>query len=352
VIRRLCVFLLCLITTAAYANFPYYPLSFPRDEGAHTTNIPYKFKTLMEWWYINTKATTDDGKQISFDVAIFNPAASQMGHVISQPMLHLQFSDIENKKSVGTGKRYPLNAGKFSTEKLDITVDKDFEFHQVVKNGKPVYVLKAQGQENDAAIELTLEMTPVSPHFLINGNGLMPMANDTNSYYYSIPHFNTTGSITVNGKQYKITQAPADTWLDHQWGDFNVQQNGWEWFSVRLDNGLIANIFLIVEYQHDTVISGLANIILPSGETKFIPYQDFKVTRENFWYDEKNGMTYPTTFNFDFPTLGLKFNNVAAFAEQEVHGYWEGLCYIDAVYQNKASKGFSYTEIVYRSPAN
>jgi predicted secreted hydrolase len=175
----------------------------------------------------------------------------------------------------------------------------------------------------------------------------MPMPNNTNSYYYSIPHFKTTGTMKINSSIYQISKNPGDSWMDHQWGDFNVQANGWEWFSIRLDNGLIANIFLNIEYKNNSVVGGLANIILPSGEKRFISYKDFKVTRDNYWFDQKLSISYPMTFNITFPELALEIKNIAAFPEQELHGYWEGYCNVNAVYNKQDVAGFSYTEIVY-----
>ena len=56
------------------------------------------------------------------------------------------------------------------------------------------------------------------------------------------------------------------------------------------------------------------------------------------------------TFSFNFPELNLEMKNVASFPEQEFHGYWEGYCYIDGVYNKQKVKGYSYTEIVYNNP--
>ena len=51
--KKLFALLLLSITSNALANLPYYPLQFPRDEGAHVKNIPYAYQHLIEWWYFN-----------------------------------------------------------------------------------------------------------------------------------------------------------------------------------------------------------------------------------------------------------------------------------------------------------
>lgn len=332
-----------------YANLPYYPLTFPRDEAAHYKNVPYPYVLLVEWWYFNGSLTTDEGRHFSYDIAMFNPAL-QFNGVITKPKLHIQLSDLDNKKSYGAAVDYAPNAGQFAADKLDIQMNNDYTLRKTTLNGKDVYILKAEGKSGETTLKFDLLLEPVSQPLLINGNGLMPMPNDTNSYYYSIPHFTTTGSFTLNETTYQLHKTPGDSWMDHQWGDFNVQANGWEWFSIRLQNGLAANIFLNIDYKNNKVIDGLANLILPSGEKRFIPYKNFIVTRDNYWLDTKLSMNFPLVFNFNFPELGLTINNVAAYPEQEVHGYWEGYCEVSALYNKHEAKGYSYTEIVYRNP--
>lgn len=208
-------------------------------------------------------------------------------------------------------------------------------------------MLQAAAADNNTNLKLDLMFEPESSKFLINGNGLMPMPNHTNSYYYSIPHFKTTGKITINDKVYQVSLNPGDSWMDHQWGDFSVQYFGWEWFSVRLNNGLIANIFLNIEFNTMKVVNGLASILLPNGEKKYISYEDFTVNRDDYWFDEKLSLSFPMTFSFNFPSLGLSLKNVAAFPAQEVHNYWEGYCDVLGVYNKQDVNGFSYTELVY-----
>ena len=343
--------ILILFGNIAYASLPYYSLSFPRDEGAHFKNIPYAFSQLIEWWYFNGILKTDDGRSFSYDVAMFNPAFVS-GSVTTKPFLHIQIADLDNKKSYGFSGEYPYNSGKFSTDKLNIKLDNDFLLRKDSSNGKDIYILQANGSEGSTSLKLNLNLEASSPIFLINENGLMPMMNDTNSYYYSIPHFKTSGSIQINDATYHITHTPGDSWMDHQWGDFNLQQHGWEWFSVRLQNGLVANLFLIVEYNTKSVVGGLANIILPNGEKRFISYKDFSVTREDFWLDPALGIEYPLTFNINFPAIGLSLKNTAAFAEQELNGYWEGYSQVSAIYNNQQVPGYSYTEIVYQQPGS
>ncbi len=343
--------LIALFTSMAHANLPYFPLDFPRDEAAHHQNIPYSFTHMIEWWYFNGKLVTDEGRHLSFDVALFNAAINVKGRVYTQPMLHMQLADLDNKIAYGVGKDYFVNEGKFDTEKLNIIVKNDYSLQKKGEKEKEVYLLNAEAHQNNTALKFNLIMEPKGSFFLINENGLMPMADNTNSYYYSIPHFKTTGTLKLNDKTYQINLNPGDAWMDHQWGDFNLDSNGWEWFGVRLNNGIDANIFLIFNFNDNKVIGGLANVILPSGEKRFISYQDMEVFREDYWFDPLLSILYPTTYRINIPSIGLSLTNVAAFPEQEKHGYWEGYCEVSGSYNQQEVTGFSYTEIVYSTPS-
>lgn len=334
----------------SYASLPYFPIEFPRDEGAHFQNTPYKINRLIEWWYFNGALTTDDGKHLSYDVAFFNAAANMSG-IVTKPMLHIQVADLDHNKAYGVAKNYLYNTGKISTNDLDFTINKDYRLTKSIINGKAIYILQTDATSDGNHIKINLMLTPKSEPFLINDNGLMPMPENTNSYYYSIPEFSTTGTIELNKQVYSINKSSGSSWMDHQWGDFDVSKNGWEWFSVRLSNGLIANIFLNVEYKSNRVISGLANIILPDGTKRFIPYQEMIVTRDNYWFDQKQSINYPMTFRINIPAIGLSLENSTTFPEQEIYGYWEGLCKVKAVYNKVDLQGYSYMELVYRSPA-
>src|SRR5579862_9880525 len=129
----------CLLTPA-FASLPYFPINFPRDEGAHYKNVPYKYSLLTEWWYFNGRVVTDDGKKLSYDIALFNPAFNLVG-LIRQPIVDIQISKLDDKTALGTRKIYPLNSGTVSTDKLDIVLENDYSLKQIEHNGKKAFAL-------------------------------------------------------------------------------------------------------------------------------------------------------------------------------------------------------------------
>lgn len=344
-------FFLLLIYNVSYANLPYFELSFPRDEGAHHKDVPYTFEMLNEGWYLNGKLTTDKGKHFNYDISLVNLAFRfDENNLLSKAIAAIQITDLDNKKIHGVLIDFIPNVGEFSTDKLNIIIGDDYILQKISENGKDFYILKTKGQVSDTTLDVNLTLEPLSKPFLLNKNGLIPMMNDTNSYYYSIPHFKTSGTIKINKNQYNISKNSSDSWMNHQWGDFDVTSSDWEKFNIRLDNGLVANIILNIEDKHKRVVNGIANIILPSGKKLFISYKDFIIARDNYWLNPKTSISYPMTFNFTFPDLGLQIKNAASFQEQVMFGNWAGDCRVNAIYNKQDVAGFSNTEIVYKNP--
>ena len=75
----------------------------------------------------------------------------------------------------------------------------------------------------------------------------MKMGGGGDSYYYTTPHLETSGKITVGDEIFEIVS--GDSWMDHQWGDFGDKGFGWEWFSIRLENGIDANVYIHVDHN-------------------------------------------------------------------------------------------------------
>ena len=116
------IFILLILSTVACANFPYCPIPFPRDEAAHYDNIPYDYNTLIEGWYLNGKAVSDDNNNISYNIAMLYPAKRVFGYAVTKPIIHMQVVNINNQKSYGTATEYAVDSGNVSTTKLDITI--------------------------------------------------------------------------------------------------------------------------------------------------------------------------------------------------------------------------------------
>ncbi len=216
---------------------------------------------------------------------------------------------------------------------------------------------KIRGKYSNMGLDLTLkrDMKPL----IINTHGILDMAEGGDSYYYTFPHLKTGGTITIGDNTFEI--ASGDSWMDHQWGDFDVKEFGWEWFSIRLENGTYANIFIQVD-KNKAEVSKVANFVLPGeAEPIVMKKDDFSVTaRKAHWtYNAEDlsdysginvgydGVTYPQEFVLDFPSIGLTATITSEFKHQFGFFYWEGFSKVEATWNGKKLSGFSFTELIY-----
>src|SRR3990167_1595716 len=108
---------LALSSSLAFASIPYYPVTFPRDEAAHFENVPYDFRQLMEWWYLNGKLLTDEGKNFGYYVSMFNPVTRNVNRTVNQPLLRIQVSLLDAKKNYETETQFEPGTRRFSSDK-------------------------------------------------------------------------------------------------------------------------------------------------------------------------------------------------------------------------------------------
>ena len=95
---------------------------------------------------------------------------------------------------------------------------------------------RVDGAQNGDAIDLVLRSR--KPPAIHGENGVSVKAQGPGyaSHYYSMTRLEVTGSVTVRGR--KPERATGLAWMDHEFGSAALRENqqGWDWFSVQLDN--------------------------------------------------------------------------------------------------------------------
>ena len=61
-------------------------------------------------------------------------------------------------------------------------------------------------------------------------------AEDRASYYFSAPFLQLQGTLVVDGETLKVS---GEGWYDREWSSsmLSAEQQGWDWFSIHLDDG-------------------------------------------------------------------------------------------------------------------
>ena len=325
-----------LFSSMAFANLPYYPIQFPRDEAAHYDNVPYKVGNMSEWWYYNGKLTTTDGRNFGYYISYNYFQLDVNGTKIMVPMLQVQISDIDKQVVYGNSVFTPAKETEFSTTELRAKFNKDI----TLEMDHGTYVVNATVQSKKGeTISLAFRLTPERDVLLINENGIADMWSDTNTYYYSQTHLNTSGTLAIGNEKFTIDTKRTLSWMDHQWGDFMINPlvNQWTWSSIQLENGIEINMDTIVDAKTKEPISSLANIVMPDGSHVYT--RNIKIT-PRIDPDHK----HPLSYTFSIPDIHLEMVVNSLVPDQDVNGISEGVSTVEAVFEGKVVKGFAYTE--------
>lgn len=304
------------------------PFSFPRDEGRH--------KYFVEWWYANFHVTgLSTGINYGIMVAYFNNG--------------IRLACITNE----TGQEYyayttlgttlvsfrKLNLYHLSKNKIDRWYQDDLEF---------CYKWQANFQAN----KLDLFMEAVKPPLVLAGTGKVKVGSGGESYYYSLPRLNVTGNITL-GKQKE--EVAGLGWMDHQYGNFGPVpgSQGYEWFSIQLDNNVDIICYNIWEY---------GQVITPQCcwlDGQLITYctDKFDLTALDYWQDNQ-GRSFAKRWRIRYPASGTPEPAVfdliieTTLNEQKINFLlYEGTTKVQpgSTFSGLAVSGVGYAELTHKS---
>lgn len=325
------------LSCSAWANLPYHPIQFPRDDAAHHDNVPYPVKNMTEWWYYNGQLTTKSGRHFGYYLFFFN--AYQNKSML--PGFYIQLTDIDNKKVYGK-KMFFFNKKNISlsTQKLDLKYGKDL----TLQKNQNTYLLntKIKGSYKQPPFALSLQFTPTRAVLLASKTGLIDMRNDTNSYYYSFSNLLTNGYIQIGDERLEIDPKQSLSWMDHQWGDFILTPGyQWMWASIQLQNGLEMDLAAGMDPKTKKIIPAWANIIMPNNSRIYL------TNPQDFSYQDRGlpkGEKHPLTYDLIIPSIDLKLTMDAYVPGQNVNGIWEGISSVKGTLKGKPVTGQATTE--------
>lgn len=333
------IFLLTL-SIPAWANLPYVPIQLPRDDAAHHEKTPYPVGTLSEWWYYNGKLTTTNGRHFGYYVTLMYVQGKKLGFIKEGALVQIQLTDIDNKKVYGKEILFKdKSAIILSADKLDLQFGKDISLKQDGKNY--LLVMTVQPQKGPL-LHFDLKFTPERSMLLASKTGLIDMGKQTNSYYYSQTHLNTSGQLSVGNEVFQINPKESLSWMDHQWGDFLLGPDyQWMWASIQLKNGLEMNLAAAYDAKTKNSIPMWANIVMPDDSRIYLTKStDFSYTNQGV----PNGEKHPHVYELSVPSIDLKLVLKAYVPGQDVNGLWEGISSVDGTFKGKKVTGQAVTE--------
>ncbi|MDA1129115.1 MAG: hypothetical protein O2913_10515 [Chloroflexi bacterium] len=316
------------------ANTAAQPLVFlPEDEAPHEANI--------EWWYFNGLLTDDRGQEFSYHFVTFQGASS--GTAVPN-LLQASLGDHTTGEHL-TGEQLLLGVLDPYATGIDVSVNG----WEMLGDGN-FYSLEFDLNE----YFLDLKAIPTRPPVLHQGVGLVSLGPAGDTYYYTRPRLDVTGTITIAGETRSVTGA---AWMDHQWGDLEGQRLGWDWASVQLDDGSDLMAVLVWDPSDRTPIAGYGTLVSADGSALFLPQDDVAITSSKTWTSPATGVTYPSGWLLSLPSLGLSLELVPVLVDAEFSGsrytpaaYWEGEVRATGTSEGRTVNGRGFVELVGYDP--
>jgi predicted secreted hydrolase len=320
------------------------PFNFPSDYGDHP-------EYLTEWWYYTGNLLTEDGRHFGYQLTFFRRAISDEIDIHNQSkwasnqvyLAHFALTNTLEKEHFVFDKisRGAVGIAGTETDPLFSIWLKDWEVIQV---GDHLFQMKAGTEE----VEIDLLLTDVKGVSLQGNQGLSQKGPEVGnaSYYFSQTRLKTSGVIRIADEKYNVF---GYSWMDHEFGTstLGVEQVGWDWFSIQLDNDTEIMLFQI--RQNDGTISQFSSgtLIHPNGETESLELSDFKIEVLDTW-QTSDGINYPNKWEITIDRLNLALEANPMIDDQEMKlffRYWEGAVQVIGTYNGEKVSGFGYVEL-------
>lgn len=351
--RRLWIVAVFLLVAAAYGQsgfrpaLPGYEFQFPRDHGSHD-----EYRT--EWWYYTGQVTTAGGKRYGFEVTFFRvgvlpPPAPETGtwDLRNLSLAHFAISDLgrgEFRYYEKMNRETPFLADA-RTGSLDVFNE---GWSARTTQSGDMRLLAAAGGDR---IELVLKSRKPPAIHGTNGVSVKAAGEGYASHYYSLTRLAAAGSITVGGR---TEPCSGLAWMDHEFGSSELRehQQGWDWFSLQLDNGTELMLYQIRKRDGIPDVTSSGSVVQPDGNVIHLTNRDFVVTPLSRWKSSRSGATYPMGWRIDVKPLRISLAVREEMRDQELITkgstrvtYWEGAVRASGSFGETPVTGAGYVEM-------
>ncbi|HEV7242944.1 MAG TPA: lipocalin-like domain-containing protein [Thermoanaerobaculia bacterium] len=331
-----------LLAPAFRPALPGYEFAFPRDHGAHP-----EYRT--EWWYYTGHLRTESGRRYGFEVTFFRAGVTRNAERATQWDLHdlmpahFAITDVAQKDF-----RYYEKLNRGSVFTADAAVGRLDVFNEAWRaTTNPDGSWRLVAKQGDDALDLVLRTR--KPPAVHGENGVSVKAQGVGfaSHYYSMTRLEAAG--TINGQR-----ATGQAWMDHEFGSAALRENqqGWDWFSIQLDNDAELMLYIIRRTDGTPDTTSAGSLIASDGRVIHIRRDQLRIAPLARWKSSKSGATYPIRWRVEVPSfnVALTVNPLLNAQELLTKGstrvtYWEGACDVSGTFGGVAVRGDAYVEM-------
>ncbi len=343
--RVLLISLLLLPQNAFESARPGRNLSFPTDHGSHPS-----FKT--EWWYFTGHLTTTSGRNFGFEVTFFRVALDDVPENPSRwrPQqlypAHFAISDPSTGRFHFREKVARVGPGLAGSEQGSLNV---WSQNWSARLEGEVFLVRAAVP----GMKLELQLESRKPPVLHGEGGFSrkgPRPNQA-SHYYSLTRLEGRGSLELEGESHEVRAA---AWMDHEFMSdlLSLEEVGWDWFSLQLENGEDLMLFQVRRRgdSESTTVSG--TWVSSTGESSTLSGPGIELTPLEFWKSPVTGGNYPVAWRIRIASRQLELEVRSVMPNQELITlrstgviYWEGQVEASGSQEERAIRGRGYLEM-------
>jgi predicted secreted hydrolase len=163
----------------------------------------------------------------------------------------------------------------------------------------------------------------------------------------------TGGTISApwtNGER----QVEGMSWFDHEFGSnqLSPEQEGWDWFSLRLDDGRAVMLYLIRRRDGTVEPASSGTVIYTDRSLLMVNRDTISVKVLDRWKSERSGASYPSRWKISLPEAGIELRLAALVPDQELVTsrstgitYWEGVVAGEGLSSGREVKAEGYAEL-------
>jgi predicted secreted hydrolase len=193
-----------------------------------------------------------------------------------------------------------------------------------------------------------LKLSASKPPVLHDLDGLIEFPIAGNSYYYTYPRLEVSGTLVDHGSLKTVT---GTAWMDHQWGNFDPILIDWDWYSVQLNDNTELMFFRVRE-PGGPIIHSLGTYIDADGESYALSMDDISVDHFDTWTSPSTKVTYHTGWLLNLPRFGISLRLDPTVQESEFYipninmpVYWEGPVEVSGTKDGFPIKGHGFVEL-------
>ena len=292
-------------------------LSFP---DAHNPKKRYQ----QEWWYLTANLKTETGDTFGTQWTLFRRGVEDKHWYFA----HAALADANQHLSQYRDGREEL--GSVSITSLPFTAEiQDWQWSSAGEllpatlqyGSRPVEPNQAQKvSETSNDWQVKLQLSAPAGFFLQGEQGFSQKhaTLDIASHYYSQPFIRVTGQMLWQGKWQTVT---GDAWFDREWGSQMLaeDQQGWDWFSLRLDKDTALMVYRIRSKIKDHMY---ASLMTRDGRIRAFSDLDVSITANS------SSAVYPNAFSIAIPSESINLK-VTTINDQQIMRmgieYFEGM---------------------------